>query len=932
MSSILQSPARAILCALYALSLNVSAALLPVDLQCEGLSDPLAAPAAPELSWRLSATEGERGQIQTAWQVLVASSPELLKQDKGDLWDSGKTEAARSPQVSYAGKPLQAGQSCYWKVRSWNQDDEVSGWSEPARWEVALVDPADWQGARWVDDGKENPTSDADFYKIDPAPLMRETFKLSKPIARARLHVAGLGLCYPSLNGERLVDQVFDPQWTNFDERILYRTHDVTALLQEGANTIGLALGNGWYNPLPMRMWGRRNLREALPVGRPRAIACLIIKHTDGSETTITTGPHWTTTEGPALKNSIYLGELHDARMVLPGWDTPDYDESRWRPVRVREDYPLEPLKPLMAPPVRLSEPFTAESVSSPSEGVYIVDFGRNFTGLPEMYFDVPEGTEITLRFGELLHEDGSLNPMSSVCGQIKRNVELEDGTVQSIGGPGAPEIAWQQDIYIARGGGEHYRPDFTFHGFRYMEITGLPDPPKAEDFQGLYMRSDLETEGQFACSNDLLNEIQKVILNTFITNVVTVQSDCPHRERFAYGGDIVATSEAFLMNYDMAGFYAKTVRDWTDAALPDGRLTDTAPFVGVDYCGVGWAMVHPLLLEQLHQHYGARELIEANLPAAIRWLDAEAARRENNLVVTGLGDHEALGGKAAGPALTTPKFVHSARRIARLAEIVGWDEPAARATRYAEESGAAWERAFLNRATGRVGSGTQSAQTFALGFANPKERTQKQIFDYLLDDLTAPEDGPRLTTGIYGTRILLEQLSQRGRSDLAYDLASRERFPSWGHMLENGATTLWENWEGSEGNFSNNHPMFGSVSAWFFRWLGGIQVAEDAVGFDRIHIRPQVVGDLKWVESSHQSIRGEIVSNWSKDAEGTHHEITIPPNTIAIIELPRPEGASLTESGNPAHQVEGIKILPPRSLDTVRMKALSGHYQFRVR
>ncbi|HKK17972.1 MAG TPA: family 78 glycoside hydrolase catalytic domain [Opitutales bacterium] len=931
MSPILHSFTRTAICAFFVLSLNLSAALLPVDLRCEGLSAPLAAPAEPQLSWRLKGTKEERGQIQTAWQVLVASSPELLAKGKGDLWDSGKTEAARSPQVSYGGKALEAGQKCYWKVRSWDQDDRVSDWSEVARWEVGLIDPEDWQGAQWIDDGKDNPSKDEDFYEIDPAPLMRETFELSKPVARARLHVAGLGLCYPSLNGERLVDQVFDPQWTDFDDRILYRTHDVTAILQEGANSLGLALGNGWYNPLPMRMWGHRNIRESLPVGRPRAIACLIVEHEDGSETVITTGPNWTTHQGPTLKNSLYLGEVHDARKAIPGWDTADYDASDWRPVRLREEYPLEPLKPLLAPPVRLGEAFTAEKVSSPADGVYIVDFGRNFTGLPDMFFDVPEGTEITLRFGELLYEDGTLNPMTSVCGQIKRMVELEDGTMQSVGGPGAPGIAWQQDVYIAKGGGERYRPDFTFHGFRYMEISGLPYEPEPKDFKGLYMRSDLETKGQFASSNDLLNEIQKVTLNSFITNVVTVQSDCPHRERFAYGGDIVATSEAFLMNYDMAGFYAKTVRDWTDAALPDGRLTDTAPFVGVDYCGVGWAMVHPLLLEQLYQHYGKQELIEQNLPAAIRWLDAEAARREKNLVVTGLGDHEAIGPRAAGPALTTPKFVHSARRIARLARIVGWEETAERATRYADESQAAWELSFLNRDNGKVAGGTQSAQTFALGFADTKEDSRKQIFDYLINDLTAPEDSPRLTTGIYGTRILLEQLSKRGRSDLAYDLASRDSFPSWGWMLKNGATTLWENWEGSDNTFSNNHPMFGSISAWFFRWLGGIQVAGDAVGFDRIHIRPQVVPELEWVKSSHESIRGSIVSNWSANSAGSEHEIVIPPNTIAVVELPAGIDAKVTESGQPINQADGVKVLPRESMNTVRMKVLSGPYTFKI-
>ena len=917
-------------CALFAFTMNLSAKMTPFDLRVEGIANPLATPASPNLSWRLEAPEGSRGQLQSAWRVMVASSPELLAQNKADLWDSGKVQARRSPKVRYAGKALLAGQACYWKVRSWNMDNEASEWSEVASWEVALNNPADWKGAQWIDDGKDNPTKDEDFYKPDPAPLMRQEFKLAKPVAKARLHVAGLGLCYPSINGERLVDNVFDPQWTRFDKRILYRTHDVTAQLKQGKNCLGLALGNGWYNPLPMKMWGRRNLREALPVGRPRAIACLVVEYTDGTQEVVKTGPEWRTTEGPTIRNNIYLGEVRDARKALPGWDKPSYDASDWQAVRIA-DYPLEPLIPLIAPPVRLGEAFPVEAISEPAKnGVYIVDFGRNFTGLPEIDFNLPAGTKVNLRFGELLYSDGTLNPMSSVCGQIKRK-ELEDGTTQYVGGPGAPEIAWQGDTYIARGGGETYRPDFTFHGFQYMEISGLPEAPGLDDFRGYTMRSDLQTRGQFASSNELLNQIQEVILNTFLANVVSVQSDCPHRERFAYGGDIVATSEAFLLNFDMAGFYQKTVRDWTDSVLPDGRLTDTSPFVGVDYCGVGWAKTHPLLLEQLHQHYGAKDFIEEQISVALRWLDAEAARRKDALVVTGLGDHEALSEGEWGAKLTTPVFIYAAQQVARLAKVAGRDNDAARAQAYADESNVAWKAEFLNAETGKVADGSQSQQTFALEFAETRPETQRKMFEQLVKNLTAPEDSPRLTTGIYGTRILMEQLSKRGRSDLAYELATRETYPSWGWMLQNGATTLWETWQGDSDRMSFNHPMFGSISAWFFKWLGGIQPAEDAIGFDRIEIRPQIVGDLKWVKSSHESIRGTIISNWSTDATGTTYEITIPANTTAIIELNKPKGSTATESGKALNTSEGIKLLPPQSMDTVRMKALSGSYIFKV-
>ena len=399
------------------------------------------------------------------------------------------------------------------------------------------------------------------------------------------------------------------------------------------------------------------------------------------------------------------------------------------------------------------------------------------------------------------------------------------------------------------------------------MEITGLSDAPKPENIRGIRLHSELPDAGSFSCSNDLFNQIQKVTRNTFRNNVVSVQSDCPHRERFGYGGDIAVTSEAFLMNFDMAGFYSKTVRDFADAARPDGNFTDTAPFVGVQYCGVGWAMAHPLLLEQLHQHYGDKRLIKEQLPAAIRWFDLEASKREGGLVVKGLGDHEALK-KIAGPVVTTPMFIDTARRMARLSRIIGGEKDAERFEQMAEESAAAWAKAFLDE-SGKVGDGSQSEQVLGLGFGAVPESNRTAVFENLIAALTMPEDGPSLTTGIYGTRFLLEQLTRNRRHDLAYALADRKTFPSWGWMLENGATSLWETWKQSDNTFSHNHPMFGSISAWFIRHLGGIQAADDAIAFDRIVIRPQTGHGLSWVKSSHRSIRGLIESNWKVTEQG---------------------------------------------------------------
>jgi alpha-L-rhamnosidase len=905
---------------------NVSAEMIPVDLRCDGTTPSLAVTNHPQFSWRIESSG--RGQSESAFQIVVSSRAELLAKDEGDLWDSAKTKtASRQPQVTYAGKALAAGAVYHWKVRCWDVADKVSRWSEPASFEVAPVSAADWQGAKWIDDGRPLPSKDEDFYQPDPAPLLRREFNLTKPVLRARLHLAGLGFCLPSLNGRRLADPVLDPPWTTFDRRILFRTHDVTAQVAEGENCIGLSLGNGWFNPLPLRMWGQRNIRTSLGTGRPRVIACLVVEHPDGTRTAITTGPGWTTTQGPTLRNSIFLGEERDARLA---WDRPGLNASKWQPARV-VDAPLEPLRPLLGnPPVRAFKPIPAVAVTTPAAGVHIVDFGRNFTGVPELDLRVPAGTRITLRYGELLNSDGSLNPLTSVCGQIKGVRKNSEGKEVLIGGPGSPSLAWQQDVFIARGEDvESYRPDFTFHGFRFMEITGLAQPPVAADCRGIPLHSDLPAAGSFSCSNQRLNRIQEMCQRTFLSNVVSVQSDCPHRERFGYGGDIVATSEAFMMNYDMAGFYAKTVRDWEDSARPDGRFTDTAPFVGIDYCGVGWAMVHPLLLERIYTHYGDRRLLDEQLPAAVRWLEGEAARRVGGLVTTGLGDHEALA-KIGGSVLTTPMFIDSARRIARLVRLVGKKEDGERFDQMAAESALAWAGKFLDSSTGKVGGESQSEQVLALGFDALPQAVRPAVFAQLVAQLNAPADGPRLTTGIYGTRLLLGELSRNGRSDLAYALANRKTFPSWGWMLENDATTLWEHWAGSDNTFSNNHPMFGSISEWFFQWLGGIQPASDAVGFDRILIRPQLVSGLEWVKCSHRSIRGPIESNWSVTSAASQFEIVIPPNTTAIVELPTGKGGKLTESAKAISESSDIKILTPAP-GVHRLQVGSGRYVFSV-
>jgi len=892
--------------------------LCVIDLRCEYRVNPLGIDVKrPRLSWKLQSQQ--RGQKQTAYQIRVADA------DRNSLWDTGKVDSNRSIHIEYAGRPLASRLRCYWKVRVWDKDGKPSPWSAAAWWETSLLEPDDWR-ARWINDGKTNPTRDEDLYKEDPAPLFRKTFTLPKAARKARLYVTGLGYYEARLNGQAVGDHALDPAWTAYSKRVFYSTYDVTELLRDGANSLAVTLGNGWYNPLPLRMWGHLNLRQHLTIGWPRFIAQLEIELADGSRTAIVSDESWKVTEGPVRRNNIYLGEVYDARREISAWDQPGYDDASWTHAAAATE-PIGKLQAQPLPPIRVTATLKPVKITEPKEGTFIFDMGQNFAGWVRLALNVPRGTQITLRYGELLHKDGTLNPMTSVCGQIKGTRKSAEGAPTPVGGLGAPKIAWQADTYIARGGGpETYTPRFTFHAFRYVEVAGYPGTPPADAIEGLRLNTDVAEVGTFACSNERFNRIQKMCRWTFLSNIFAVQSDCPHRERFGYGGDLVATCDAFMLNLDMANFYAKVARDWHDSALPNGMLTDTAPFVGIQYCGVGWAMAHPLLQRQLYQYYGDRRIIEDQYATSKRWLDLVAESNPNHVIEKGLSDHEALA-PAPAPEMVTPLYCESARLLSQLARILDKDTDAQACAARAEAVRRAYRARFLQAEVGRVPPGTQASQSFALHLDMLDQGQREAALRYLLDDIRTGNEGG-LTTGIFGTRYMLEVLSRQGHAGVAYDIVNRRDFPGWGHMLANGATTLWEHWALSENTFSHNHPMFGSVSQWFFNWLGGVQPHPQAVGFDRIIIRPQIVGDLKWVRCRYDSLRGPIASNWRLDGDRLHLNVSIPANTTALVYIPTTKAAEVTESNSPAAEAPGVRLLGAEDGSLV-FEIQSGSYAF---
>jgi len=895
-------------------------------LSCEYRIDPLGIDTArPRLSWALSSDV--RGQFQRAYQILVASSKKKLNEQDADLWNSGKIISRKSINIVYAGKALESRERCFWKVRVWGKRGKVSEWSETAWWEMAFLEEEELS-ADWIYDGKKNPESDQDFYEDDPAPLFRKEFVLEKDVNKARLYITGLGYYEAYLNGVRIGDSVLEPAWTNYSRRIFYSVYDVLAQIKGRANCIGVTLGNGWHNPLPLRMWGRLNLREHLPIGRPCFTAKLELTYTDGTTTTVITDESWKVKDGPILRNNIYLGEVYDSRLEVKDWNLCGIDTRGWRSA-VRASKPDGKLCVQPLPPIRVTTTLRPEKITQLPSGIYIVDMGQNFAGWVRYQFKVPKGTQIRCRYGELLNENGTLNPMTSVCGQIKGIRKNRNGKEVLIGGPGSPEIAWQADTYIAKGDGwEIYTPRFTFHAFRYIEISGYPGDISPDMILGLRLNSSVSEAGSFSCSNEMFNDIQAMSQWTFLSNLFSVQSDCPHRERFGYGGDIVSTNEALMFNYDMAAFYAKTVQDWSDSVLDEGMLTDTAPYVGIQYCGVSWALVHPLLQMNLYRYYGDRRTLDNHYEISRRWLGLVQNRHPDFIVKEGLSDHESLN-KTPPEELVTPLYFYSAHLLSKMADILKRSADKKEYEYLMAKIKSAYLDKFWQKDSGCFAPGTQTGQSFALYLGLAPEGNQEKAISYL-KKLIEEKKG-HLTTGILGTPFMLDVLCRQGLSDIAYEIVNKQSFPSWGYMLEHGATTLWEHWGFSDNTYSHNHPMFGSVSQWFYNWLGGIQTAPEAVGFDKIVIRPQVMDDLQWVECSYNSVRGEITSSWYKKEGNIFFKIHIPVNAEAAVHLPRPINSQIYENGKLLTDSENIQFLKKRDRSLI-YRVKSGTYLFEIR
>ncbi len=765
--------------------------------------------------------------------------------------------------------------------------------------------------AEWIGDGQPLPQSDSLFYLEQPAPQFRKEFSADNSVENAVLYITAAGYYQAFLNGETIGKNVLDPAWTDFSKRIYYSVYDVSSQIKEGGNCLGVSLGNGFYNPLPMKKWGRRNLREDMVVGKPVFIAKLLIFYKNGSVKEIVSDGSWKYAFGPLLKNSVYLGVSYDARKEIEGWATAGFEVDSWTAASIG----LEPggkLQETFFPPVQVTSEIIPKDITSPEAGIYMVDMGENFTGTYKIKLSGNRGDTINFRFGERIYEDGTLNPMTTVIGQIKR---------RGVGGPGAPDIAWQTDSYIIGDEQETwFSPPFTYHVFRYMEIAGLDKRPEIEDVRGLFIHSNLPGENSFSCSSELLNSIQDASERTFRANLVSVQSDCAAREKFGYGGDLVATGESFIYNFDMQAFYRKTIYDWVDA-MKDSSFVDTAPFAGVEYCGLSWESAFLITQYYLYLYYKDTELIEELYELNKKWMEKVARIHPEGLVDKGLSDHESL--EPVPVQLTgTSHYLQCARIMSVFASLMGdasgkekYEDLANRLVNVIKAE--FWEQPVkenINRQT--------LFSTLLYHNIVPESETKAAI-DSLVQAVKNAPSG-HFITGIFGTKYILETLSEYLSPELIYDIVNSTAYPGWGFMIDRGATTIWETWEESDNTYSNCHPMFGTVSEWYYRWLGGIRPDPDHPGFKEFILNPGIPDGLEYVNCTYNSPYGEIVSNWRKKGEGKIlYEMKIPKGSIARIKL--------NLSHDQKIEIQGKKeIISPEKIDGLQsgnFKLSAGDY-----
>lgn len=872
------------------------------NLQCEYLTNPLSVSnEAPLLSWKL--LSGQRGKRQSAYRILVAGKPSLLKAGQADYWDSGIVKSSRTVQVIYEGKPLSSRSELYWKVMVWDENESPSSWSDVATWSMGLLKPSDWT-ARWIALQEDpNPNSTETY----PAPYFRKELHIAKPVKKAVAYVCGPGFYEMYMNGEKVGNQVLAPAVTNFDkrtiekilyayddqstQRVLYNTFDVTGILQKGKNTLGAILGNGWYNQRD------RTVEGCLWYDTPRMLLQLEIEYKDGTKECIGTDETWKCTTGPLLHDGIFTGEVYDARRDLGLWNKNNYDDSTWKPSLIVRA-PEGKLYPQLAPFDKITRTLQPEFEGRVNDSVYRYKLPEMVSGWAELSVKGKAGSSIKLLF---IGEEG--------------------------------EDFGQSDTYILKGGKqERWEPRFTWHTFRYIYVTARDVVMDKESLIVKVVHTDPLPAGHFECSNELFNKVNESYLRTQKANFHgSISSDCPHRERLAYTGDAQVVVESSLLSFDMTRFYRKWFDDMEDARNKNtGYVPHTAPFAGGGG-GPAWGSAYVIMPWAYYCYYGDRTILEQHYQGMKQWVQYLSTRTDHRGIVVKeepngwcLGDWcTPQGIQVPEPLVNTAYYYHCTSLMAKAAKVLEKEKDYASFTKLGEQIKTDFNTVFFDSETNHYWEGRQGADVFPLAFGLVPEQKKEAVFAALTEQLKQTDN--HFDTGILATPLLLQVLTDNGRVDLAYQLMDQRSGPGFSYLLDDKNSCLWENWDGRD---SRCHPMFGSVVAWFYKTLGGIRMDASQSTANQIVIAPHPAGELTYCKSSYLSVYGMIRSDWRMNNGVFELTVEIPANTTATIKLPCENSNQITESGVPLSKTKNVKLLGTEGKCCV-VEVASGIYHF---
>ncbi len=865
------------------------AGITPIRLKCENLNNPQVVDVIkPRLSWVNIAGEGERGQVQTAWEIRVAGTKEKLLNGQADLWNSGKVNTNQSVNVFYGGRALKSRQDCWWQVRTWDIDGKVSEWSEPAFWSMGLLDPGEWK-AKWIGapwQGEEpipDPVRNENRQMVlkempPPAPLLRKKISISKEIKDARAYVTGLGYFEFYVNGEKVSDDVLVPNQTNYGKRpglekagiplpddfreyrVMYLSYNISDLLQKGENVMGAIVGNGFYNA-PM------NWTESY--GTPGFIGQIYITYTDGTEEIIVSDESWKASKSPIVMDLIYQGEHYDARLEQSGWNAPGFDDSSWENAVLRKK-PEGIMKAHMSPADKVMERLKPVVIIKNADGRYFVDFGEEISGW--------------IRISGIQGNEGHVIDFDYIC-----------------------ESTMGDNTYTLKGGGnESYAARFTWFVFRQVVVNNWPGNLSADQITAEAVYTDVETTGKFETSNPLFNTINRIWWRSQTDNMHGgIASDCPHRERSAYTGDGQVACVTVMHNFDSRAFYTKWIQDIVGAQIAEtGYVPNGAPWQPGCGGGVAWGAAVSIMPWEYYLHYGDTAMLAYTYDAMkgyirymLTWTDGDGimnSQREGNngqpLRWFNLGDW------CAPSELPPDIMVHTfyqwrcADFTSKAAKVLGHTNEAREYAALAERTKQAFLRKFYDEEKGTYGP--YGGNIFALVMGVPAGQ-EKRVLDALKRDI-AENDG-HLDTGIFGTQFFFEILAEYGMNDLAYEAMNKRTQPSYGWWIEQGATTTWERWDGGG---SRNHPMFGGGIVWFYRKLAGMNTDPENPGYRKIIFRPQPAGDLRYVSYSNLTPYGTAGIRWEKKDKNFLMEVNVPVGSTATVYVPAGSLNEIRENG----------------------------------